>query len=139
MFTGADTIDELKLIRDKTIQLLKLGAFELSKWTSNCSELLETNNRDRVPVIIRDNAANSCSFWACNGISAKTHFNFSANLIQNLTLSKRVILSEVVKLFDLLDPVIVIAKLILQDLWLSNGMSPYLRTSTLVGSLSEHR
>jgi len=35
-------------------------------------------------------------------------------------LSKRIILSEVAKLFDplgLLDPVIVIAKLILQDLW----------------------
>jgi len=31
MLTGADTIDELKLIHDETIQLLKLGAFELSK------------------------------------------------------------------------------------------------------------
>jgi len=30
--TGTDTIDELKLIRDETIQLLKLGTFELSKW-----------------------------------------------------------------------------------------------------------
>ena len=60
MLTGADTIDELKLIRDETIQLLKLGAFKLSKGTSNCSELLETNNRDRLPVIIRDNAADSC-------------------------------------------------------------------------------
>jgi len=47
MFTGADTVNELKLIRDKTIQLLKLGAFELSKWVSNCPELLKTDNRDR--------------------------------------------------------------------------------------------
>jgi len=58
MLTGADTINELKLIRDETIQLLnfkqlKLGAFELSKWASNCPELLETNNRDHLPVIIR--------------------------------------------------------------------------------------
>jgi len=59
MFTGADTIDELKLIHNETIQLLKLGAFELSKWASNCPELLETNNRDRLSVIIRDNAADS--------------------------------------------------------------------------------
>jgi len=59
IFTGADTVDELKL-RDETIQLLKLGAFELSKWASNCSELLEIDNRDRVPVVIRDNAADSC-------------------------------------------------------------------------------
>jgi len=40
-FFGADTVNELKLIRDETIQLLKLGVFELSKWASNCSELLE--------------------------------------------------------------------------------------------------
>jgi len=58
MLTGADTV-ELKLIRDETIQLLKLGAFELSKWASNCPEL-EMDNRDRVLIIIRDNAADSC-------------------------------------------------------------------------------
>ena len=57
MLTGADTVDELKLIRDETIQLLKLGAFELSKWVSNCPELLEIDNHDRVPVIIRNNTA----------------------------------------------------------------------------------
>jgi len=60
MLTGADTIDELKLIRDETIQLLKLGAFELSKRASNCPELVQIEIRDRVPVIIRDNATNSC-------------------------------------------------------------------------------
>jgi len=38
MLTGADTVDELKLIYDETIQLLKLGAFELNKWASNCPE-----------------------------------------------------------------------------------------------------
>ena len=59
MLTGADTIDELKLIRNETIQLLKLRAFELSKWTSNCPELLE-DNCDRVSVIIRNNFADSC-------------------------------------------------------------------------------
>jgi len=60
MLTGADTVDELKLIRNETIQLLKLGAFELSKWASSCPELLEIDNRDRVPDNIRDNAADSC-------------------------------------------------------------------------------
>ena len=33
MLTGA--VDELKLIRNETIQLLKLGAFELRKWASS--------------------------------------------------------------------------------------------------------
>jgi len=79
MLTGADTVDELKLIYE-TIQLLKLGAFELNKWASNCPELLE-DNRDRVPVIIRDNVADSYILgmqWnQCQDTS-----NFSANLIQ---------------------------------------------------------
>jgi len=58
MLIEADTVDELKLIRDEIIQLLKLGAFELSKWASNCLELLEIDNRDRVSIIIRDNTRN---------------------------------------------------------------------------------
>jgi len=79
MLTGADTFDELKLIRDETIQLLKLRAFELSKWASNCPELLEINNRDRVPeIMLRIHV-----FWA---YSARIHSNFSANLIKKLTL-----------------------------------------------------
>ena len=49
MLTGADTLDELKLIRDETIQLLKLGAFEFIKQMGlELPELLETDNRDRV-------------------------------------------------------------------------------------------
>jgi len=50
MLTGADTVNELKLIRNEIIQLLKLEAFELSKWASNCPELLEINNHNRVPL-----------------------------------------------------------------------------------------
>ena len=84
MLIGADTIDELKLIRDETIQLLKLGAFELSKWASNCRELLETIVivcRSLSEIMLRTHV-----FWACNGISVRIHFNFSVILIQNLTL-----------------------------------------------------
>jgi len=97
---------------NRRIETIQLGAFELSKGVSNCSELLETNNRDRLPIIIRDNAADSCILG--NGISVRIHFNFSAILIQNLTLyqNKSYILSEVVRLLDplgLLGPVIVIS------------------------------
>jgi len=52
MLTEVDTVNELKLIRDETIQLLKLGVFELSKWASNCPELLEIDNCDCVPEIM---------------------------------------------------------------------------------------
>ena len=100
----------------KSIHPLKLGAFELNKWASNCSELLEIDNRDHMPVIIRDNATDSCILsmqWN------QDTFQFLCKLDTGThVVSKRVILSEVAK-FDplgLLGPVIVIAK-ILQDLW----------------------
>jgi len=79
-------------------------------------------------------------FWAC---SVRIRSNFSANLIQKLTLYQRVILFEVAKLFDplgFLSPVIVITKLILQDLWqLAIQWDESLRTSILVELLSEYR
>jgi len=53
-----DKVDELKLIRNETIQLLKLGAFE--QMGLECPELLKIDNYNRVPVIIRDNVADSC-------------------------------------------------------------------------------
>ena len=82
--TWADIFDELKLICDEIIQLLKLGAFELSKWVSNCPELLEIDNRDCVLVIIRDNTADS---WIV-GMQWNQYqdSNFSANLKQKPTL-----------------------------------------------------
>ena len=112
--------------------MLKLGAFELSKWVSNYPELLKIDNRDRVPVIIRDNAVTSY-IQACNGISARIRSNFSANLRQKPTLYQNRSYFPRSKLFDSLDllgPIIVIAKLICGN-GLSNGTSPFLRPHSL--------
>ncbi|KYM87991.1 hypothetical protein ALC53_03209, partial [Atta colombica] len=114
MLTGADTIDELKLIRDETIQLLKLGAFDLSKWTSNCPELLQIDNRNRMPVIIGDNATDSC-ILGMQWNQCQDTFQFLCKLNTEHVISKRIVLSEIAKLLDplgLLGPVIVIAKII---------------------------
>ena len=97
MLTGADTIDILKLIRDETIQLLKLGTCELIKWASNCPELLETNNRDHLPIIIRDNAADSC-ILGMQWNQCQDTFQFLCKLdTEPHVVSKRVILSEIAK------------------------------------------
>ncbi|KYM77080.1 hypothetical protein ALC53_12500, partial [Atta colombica] len=66
-----------------------------SKWTSNCPELLKIDNHNRVPVIIRDNVADSC---------------ISRHAVE---------LESCSILFGLLGSVIVIAKLILQS-----GLNP---------------
>ena len=56
MLTGADIVDELKLIRDETIHSVKIRSIRVKQ--TNCPELLEIDNCDRVPV--RDNTADSC-------------------------------------------------------------------------------
>ena len=94
-----------------------------------------------MPVIIRDNATDSC-ILRMQWNQCQDTFQFLCKLDTGThVVSKRVILSEVAKLFDplgLLGPVIVIAKIILQDLWqLAIQWDEFLRTSTHVGLPSE--
>ncbi|XP_071652687.1 uncharacterized protein [Temnothorax longispinosus] len=92
--TGADTKKDLEIVRHQVVEILRLGAFKLSKWASNCPELLkDVQDQNHEPE-------------------------------SHSTVSKRTILSGVARLFDplgLLGPVIVVAKLILQDLWKSGN------------------
>ncbi|XP_011174949.3 uncharacterized protein LOC105207218 [Solenopsis invicta] len=122
MLSGADTIEEVSRIRDETIQLLRRGSFELSKWASNCRKLLEAvDNRNGEVVSIDDQSNSSILGIQWNQISDTFHFSCKLNTTPGI-VSKRVILSEVSRLFDplgLLGPVIVTAKLILQELWQS--------------------
>ncbi|KYN06860.1 PREDICTED: uncharacterized protein LOC108782681 [Cyphomyrmex costatus] len=55
LLTGADTVQEVETLRDETIELLRLSAFELGKWASNTPELLDaTLSKNDKPVVIDD-------------------------------------------------------------------------------------
>nr|XP_012235926.1 PREDICTED: uncharacterized protein LOC105680069 [Linepithema humile] len=120
MLTGADTINQIESIRDKTIDLLRLGAFELSKWASNYPQSLANLGGQNANVVTIDDGTNS-SILGIHWNQSKDTFHFSYKFDDTLgTVSKQVILLEVSRLFDplgLLGPVIVLAKLILQELW----------------------
>lgn len=122
LLTGADTLQEAKLIRDEVIDLLRLGAFELSKWASNNIELLESINRQDDDLInLDDNSDAYVLGMQWNQHTDTFHFSYNTSEPRG-PISKRFILSRVAKLFDplgLLGPIIVIAKLIIQDLWQS--------------------
>jgi len=113
---------ELITIRDQIIQILKLGGLELSKWGANCSELLQRVSDQSEERLAFDKDCNSRIL----GFLWDSHddtFHFPYNPPQSPSaITKRVILSEVSRLFDplsLLGPVVVVAKFILQDLWQS--------------------
>lgn len=122
LLTGADTVRDARLLRDEVIQLLKLGSFELSKWASNCSELLKSIPSRENEVITISNEADT-HVLGIQWDQSKDTFHISCKLDSACdVVSKRTILSEVARLFDplcLLGPVVVIAKLILQELWQS--------------------
>jgi len=99
LLTGAHTICDAKQIRDEVIQLLQLGSFELSKWASNCSELLEPiQNREGGEITI-SNETDSC-ILGIQWNQSKDVFRFSCKLDPCNVISKRTILSEVARLFD---------------------------------------
>ncbi|XP_011858745.1 PREDICTED: uncharacterized protein LOC105556271 [Vollenhovia emeryi] len=118
--SGADTLQEAMVLRDALIELLKVGSFELSKWASNCPELLQNiRNRDGELIALHDETDSSILGIQWNQVEDALHFAYDSTFSSG-TVSKRAILSEVSRLFDplgLLGPVIVIAKLILQSLW----------------------
>lgn len=57
LLTGADTLQDARAAREKIISLLRLGSFELSKWISNCPQLLEViNDQNNGLIFIRNDA-----------------------------------------------------------------------------------
>ncbi|XP_025264886.1 uncharacterized protein LOC112638071 [Camponotus floridanus] len=120
LLSGADTLSETVKARDETINLLRLGCFELSKWASNSPELLK-NIHDQTDntVIINHEASSRILGMHWNQSLDELHFSYIPDA-EHKNLSKRVILSEVSRLFDplgLLGPAVVLSKLLLQDLW----------------------
>ncbi|XP_018407559.1 PREDICTED: uncharacterized protein LOC108783486 [Cyphomyrmex costatus] len=119
MLTGADTIDEALIIRDEAIKVLRCGGFELGKWASSAPELLTgIKDQNNAPVAIPNNSESS--ILGIHWMHSSDAFSFSYNPGDNSAIiSKRAILSDTSKLYDplgLVGPVVVRAKLILQEL-----------------------
>lgn len=123
LLTGADSMTEAKIIRDQVITLLKRGQFELSKWRSNSIDLIPSNvkliddtvqfHNDETPKILGTQ-------WHPTTDCLRFQYNVSSEFRR---VTKRTILSEAARLFDplgLLGPLMMVAKLILQDTWQTN-------------------
>ncbi|XP_067216970.1 uncharacterized protein [Linepithema humile] len=122
MLTGASTLNEALHIKEQTMALLQKGGFKLRKWFSNNSLL-----QDECLAIDKEiDAGNECDktralgvFWNCK----RDTFNFvnSNNYQSSIKPTKRNILARIASIFDplgFLGSVIVVGKLIMQELWL---------------------
>lgn len=125
-FGGEDTIEKTCKVVDQINQLCMAGGFSLKKWVSNDPSVLKfipEKNRISTSSVPIDNS----SIVHTLGLSwhpTTDQFNFTLNLDEPRTISKRTILSTISKLFDplgFLTPITISGKILIQELW-SSGL-----------------
>lgn len=104
-------------------EILKRGGMETDKWASNNSDLLDNDS----PSIAQDHGKDIQSEASVKTLGLRWNpsqddFTFDPEVIQlSPNPTKRIILANIARLFDPLgwiSPVIVTAKIIMQDLWI---------------------
>ncbi|XP_061397608.1 uncharacterized protein LOC133333309 [Musca vetustissima] len=126
VLTGYHNLETAHLSRDQLIRVLSSAKFELRKWTSNdrsileclpAEHLIDTKLLDFVeassskPLGIRWNAQLDVFYFNVKPLTKKS------------TYTKREVLSTIAKLFDpigWLGPVLIVAKIIMQRIWLDH-------------------
>ncbi|XP_014207079.1 uncharacterized protein LOC106635686 [Copidosoma floridanum] len=123
LFAGADTIEAAQECRDQLIQLLASAGMSLSKWATNDSRVLQglaSVSAKEISLKLDEVISTLGLKWLPN----LDVFTFTTKPVSvNGEVTKRSILSVIARLFDPLGwlaPTMVIAKIILQDLWLNN-------------------
>lgn len=122
---GADELEELSEIRRQLVALLKRGGFRLRKWAANDSESLTDIPEDQCEsgdhLLAGDETLKILGLsWS----SREDFFRFVLTPYEQATHTKRSVLAFIAKLYDPLgwaSPVIVSAKILMQELWLSQN------------------
>lgn len=122
LLTGASTVQEALEIKEQAIKLLSKGGFELRKWSSNHPSLQDTEiSPDKEFNFIVDHSNETRAL----GIV----WNYQSDIFKFLSIGhlpplekpiKRSILARIALTFDplgLLGPLVMIAKMVMQDLW----------------------
>ncbi|XP_029161155.1 uncharacterized protein LOC114932909 [Nylanderia fulva] len=119
---GANDIDSLINRRTQLAELMRRGGFSLRKWASNCSELLDDLSSDQSDVtdhlILKDE---TLKILGLSWLPTEDSFRLTVKFNFPTALTKRSILSCIASLYDPLGwaaPVVINAKIILQELWL---------------------
>nr|CAI5826088.1 unnamed protein product [Callosobruchus analis] len=123
LLTGSDSKDELLCIQHEITKLLSDYGFQLRKWLCNEPKLLNEFNVDsKIDVSVLNIEDEACKtlgvFWDAKNDQIKYTMNNHGTNREFYT--KRTVLSIISQLFDplgLLGPIIINAKLIMQELW----------------------
>lgn len=122
MLTGAATTAEAIQVCNEVKTILQSSGFDLRKWISNDPQVLENissdTTSDRVHFGDKDKNKTLGIFWCFKLDVLMYRVEFSSKISK---ISKRCMLSDISRIFDplgLLGPCIILAKVLLQKLWL---------------------
>lgn len=125
VLTGADTHVAAIRLKDELLELMQSGGLPLLKWASNSPQVLSTIPEERkeirssLDIELDDTVKTLGVYWH----PGQDYFGFRVSLGESDgVVTKRNMLSAIAKIYDplaLLAPIIVTAKMYLQQLWLA--------------------
>ncbi|XP_043263948.1 uncharacterized protein LOC122404113 [Colletes gigas] len=124
LLTGTNDLNQARLLIDQLIKLLNSGGFNLRQWLSNEPKLLKELKNSSTSQLVCLDANETKKVLGIQWDPDTDTISYNVKpFAEQRTISKRTILSEIAQLFDplgLLGPVIIQAKLIMQELWKAN-------------------
>lgn len=122
--SGADDVEHAKWLQCEIRNTLARGGFNLRKWASNSTELLNSIPEcDREVQVQHDIIIDASATVKALGVkwnACTDTFGFKITISEGNTRTKRELLSEIASLFDPLGwlaPVIIKAKILIQEAW----------------------
>lgn len=121
---GAPTLEAPSQLKGDLVDLLACAKFELRKWSTNCPELLADIKKEhcQYPKSFCEHSQNTLKILGVQWEPSGDFFTYSRlpSTTPPLGFTKRTILFQVARIYDpvgWLTPVVLLAKLLLQDLW----------------------
>ncbi|XP_075150683.1 uncharacterized protein LOC142224783 [Haematobia irritans] len=126
VLSGCHDFESTFEAKNQLISALNSACFPLRKWTSNSTEFLKSLPKEHVlkqDFLIFDDSSQTKTLGVIwNAMSDCFLFDIQASP-PNQKYTKRQVLSEISKIFDpagWLAPIVILAKILMRDVWLSN-------------------
>ncbi|XP_051162407.1 uncharacterized protein LOC127282276 [Leptopilina boulardi] len=123
-FAGGDSLEEATQVRDEFVSILASAGISLSKWAANVDKLVPLDSTDGENKDKCFNLETSVSTLGLHWNPASDEFHYKVSPIDSSQSTKRIVASEIAKLYDPLGwlaPVLLRAKLLLQNCWLAGS------------------